>query len=69
MNPIIFANKFKLWHMQVIVHFILNWLYVYGAFDIAENATVGNEEVNYHDEKIATYTSKHNITDQVLRML
>jgi len=55
--------------MQVIVHFILNWLYVYGAFDIAENATVGNEEVNYHDEKIATYTSKHNITDQVLRML
>lgn len=34
---------------------ILSWLYVYGTFDIAENATVGNNTVQYHGEKIANY--------------
>jgi hypothetical protein len=36
---------------------VLHFLYVYGNFDMAENATVGDGKVNYYGEQIATFTT------------
>lgn len=34
---------------------ILHFIYYYAGFDVMENCTVGNGEVHYHGEKIATF--------------
>jgi hypothetical protein len=36
---------------------VLHFLYVYGNFDMAETATVGDGKVNYHGEQVATFTT------------
>jgi hypothetical protein len=46
------------WHRQYRgdnIGRVLHFLYHYCGFDVAENATIGNDKVTYHGEVIATF--------------